>query len=99
MPNHSYNFEGAEDLTTMGSSWFISYLYHDRIDGNHRNWSRVARTLSTRTSAYNRSIQHHRTFLAHILQMNPTYLSRNTIGLTGEEVIKLAREIYSNWSV
>ena len=38
---HSFAFEGGEDLTTMGATWFVSYCYYDKIDPTHKNWKKV----------------------------------------------------------
>lgn len=97
MPNytnthHNYTFEGADDLVNMGSSWFVSYMYSQKIDINHKNWERV-RTHPLRINVYNRSLRHHKTFILAIIDMNPDMLNRNTIGLSGKEVITMANLI------
>ena len=51
---HTFDFEGGDDLTTMGASWFISYLYHIEIDSNHRNWE-VPKTKNGRVSVFLRT--------------------------------------------
>ena len=32
MTSHAFNFEGGEDLTAMGATWFVSYSYYEYID-------------------------------------------------------------------
>lgn len=34
---HCFNFEGGEDLTTMGASWFVSYAYYCNVGSSHQN--------------------------------------------------------------
>ena len=84
---HSFAFEGGEDLTTMGATWFVSYCYYDKIDRTHRNWEKYPE----RVSIYNRTDHYHRFWLERVLEMDSERLSANTIGLTGDEVIKMAK--------
>ena len=84
---HSFDFEGGEDLTTMGATWFVSYCYYDKIDRTHKNWKKYPE----RVSIYNRTDHYHRFWLERILEMDTERLSTNTIGLTGDEVIKMAK--------
>ena len=78
---HSFDFEGGEDLTTMGASWFVSYCYYDKIDRTHRNWEKYPE----RVSIYNRTAHYHRSWLEKVSGMDTERLSTNTIGLTGDE--------------
>ena len=87
---HSFAFEGGEDLTTMGATWFVSYCYYDKIDRTHRNWERVE-THNSRQSVYRKTAHYHRFWLERVLEMDSERLSANTIGLTGDEVIKMAK--------
>ena len=87
---HSFDFEGGEDLTTMGATWFVSYCYYDKIDRTHKNWERVE-THNSRQSVYRRTAHYHRFWLERVLEMDSERLSANTIGLTGDEVIKMAK--------
>ena len=89
---HSFAFEGGEDLTTMGATWFVSYCYYDKIDRTHRNWERVE-THNSRQSVYRRTDHYHRFWLERVLEMDSERLSANTIGLTGDEVIKMAQAL------
>ena len=87
---HSFAFEGGEDLTTMGATWFVSYCYYDKIDPTHKNWKKVE-THNSRQSVYRRTAHYHRFWLERVLEMDSERLSANTIGLTGDEVIKMAK--------
>lgn len=97
---HSFNFEGGDDLTTMGASWFISYLYHLNIDPEHRNWEKP-KTKSSRVSVFVRSkrlstakgVAMHRHYVEQICSMTPALLSTNKIGIRGERVIAMAKEL------
>lgn len=92
MPNHNYSFGGADYLKAMGSSWFISRLYHEVIDSTHMNWSRVP-TCSNRMSSFVSSEPYHHIFVREIMKKSPSRLSTNDIGLPGEKVIEMAKEI------
>ena len=92
MCSHEYKFNGGQYLTRIGSSWLISYMYYLKIDKNHRNWKTVSNPLD-RIKKFNKSTQFHMEWLQEIVNMNPKQLSRNEIGLTGQEVIKMADEL------
>jgi len=89
---HSSTFEGRKILYNMGVSWFVSYCYYDKIDRTHRNWERV-KTHNSRQSVYRRTAHYHRFWLEKVLEMDSERLSANTIGLTGDEVIKMAQAL------
>lgn len=100
-PNrNTFTFEGGEDLTTMGASWFISYLYHTKIDSNHLNWERTQAT-NRRISVFRRTsntftsegIAMHLHYVRKISQMSTRRLSTNRIGLSGEQVTAMAKEL------
>ena len=102
MPNrNTFNFEGGEDLTTMGASWFISYLYYyTQIDTKHLNWERTQAT-NRRISVFRRTsntftsegIAMHLHSVRKISQMSTRRLSTNRIGLSGEQVTAMAKEL------
>ena len=79
---HTFSFEGGEQLTTIGASFFISYLYHQNIDSNHNNWASI-KTQKSRISTINRTESFHKNWLEHIESMNDTNLNKNTLGLNG----------------
>lgn len=97
---HTFDFEGGEDLTTMGASWFISYLYHIEIDRNHRNWEKL-KTHNSRISVFKRTqkecastgVAMHLHYIKQICLMSPKRLATNRIGLSGSSVIKMAKEL------
>lgn len=97
---HSFNFEGGDDLTTMGASWFISYLYYITIDTEHRNWEKP-KTKGSRISVFIRSQRFstekgkpmHRHYVEQICSMSPILLSKNKIGISGEQVLTMAKEL------
>ena len=86
-------------MTSMSASWFVSYLYHIRIDRKHLNWK--IKETPTRHSAVARSerkstlngMPMHRHYIEQICAMSAGNLSKNHIGLTGERVLAMAREL------
>ena len=34
---HVFSFEGGDQLTTIGATFLVSYLYHQHIDSAHNN--------------------------------------------------------------
>lgn len=99
---HPFDFEGGDDLTTMGASWFISYLYHIEIDSNHRNWESL-KTKNGRISVFKRTLNDstsdgvamHLHYVREICEMETGRLATNHIGLSGESVIKIAKLLRS----
>lgn len=92
MDFNCFNFPGGEILTKMGASWFVSYSYYEKIDRKHLNWSKV-KTTGSRLSHYNKGRAYHEEWLLEVLSMNEDALSTNTIGLDGEEIKSMAREL------
>ena len=97
---HTFNFEGGDDLTTMGASWFISYLYHLNLDPEHRNWEvpktkngRVSGFLRTKCLSTAKGVAMHRHYVEQVCLMSPALLSKNKIGIRGERVIAMAEEL------
>jgi len=86
---HVFSFEGGEQLTTIGATFFVSYLYYRHVDSTHSNWASI-KTKNSRISTIDRSEQHHRAWLERIGGMNNTNLSKNTLGLDGAAVKKMA---------
>lgn len=89
MALHQFDFEGGRDLTSMGATSFVSYVYYDHVDRTHDNWKKCAR----RASIYERTRRHHKGWLERILEMNPKNLAKNTIGLTPSQTMEMAREV------
>lgn len=92
MARHVFSFEGGEDLTTMGACWFVSYCYYKNLDSNHKNWDRVS-TASNRMSVYSSTKHYHKYWLSEVLKMSDVNLNKNTLGLSGYEVRKMASEL------
>ena len=92
MARHVFTFEGGEDLTTMGATWFVSYAYHKHIDPGHGNWELVE-TVPSRTSVFDRTGSQHRFWLERILEMDDGRLNTNEIGLRAAETKRMAAEL------
>ena len=99
---HIFSFEGGGDLTTMGASWFISYLYYITIDPEHRNWE-IPKTKNGRISVFVRTqgytttngIPMHRHYVERVCSMSAGLLATNRIGIRGKKVIAMAQELLS----
>lgn len=89
---HTFDFEGGEKLTTIGATFFVSYLYSQSIDSRHSNWERIS-TRRSRISTIKSSERYHCTWLARISSMSDANLSKNTLGLEGTEVKAMARAV------
>lgn len=89
---HAYAFEGGEQLTSIGASFFVSYLYHRHVDSTHRNWNSI-KTQRSRISTTNRSEGYYQAWLSHIGSMSDSNLNKNTLGLDGTTVMKMALAI------
>lgn len=89
MALHQFDFEGGRDLTSMGATWFVSYAYYDHVDRTHDNWKKYTH----QASVYERTHRYHKGWLERILEMNPKNLAKNTIGLTPEQTMEMAREV------
>lgn len=87
--SHRYSFQGADYLNSMGLSWFVSYAYYTYVDKTHRNWEKHPE----RCSIFENSRSFHQIFLEEIRKANPALLERNGIGLTGNHVICMVKEI------
>lgn len=92
MAAHSFNIPGGEILTGIGATWFVSYAYYENIDRSHQNWNRVS-TARSRLGRYKNSKQYHKTWLQHIIAMNPENLNKNTIGLNALQTIAMAKAL------
>lgn len=92
MTTHSFNFEGGEELSKIGATWFVSYAYWDYIDKSHTNWTKV-KTYPSRISTYSKTKQYHIFWLQQVLTMNPNKLISNKIKLYPETTKEMAREI------
>lgn len=86
------NGKYGRGLETMGASWFVSYAYYDYVDRTHLAW-RKANTYTSRTAVYHNAADKRADWLNEVLKMDVDRLSRNTIGLSGYEVKRMAREV------
>ncbi|MBR6043758.1 MAG: hypothetical protein IKP37_14140 [Paludibacteraceae bacterium] len=91
--NHRFNFDGGELLCHISATWFVSYAYYEHCDRTHKNWEK----FKSRVGDYNKWKEFHRGWLEHVVNMNPHKLGTNKIGLTGEEVIEMAKKVLENW--
>ena len=92
MADHFFNFDGGEELTKMGATWFVSYFYYKKIDQSHLNWKDVS-TSTSRISRFNRTVGYHIYWLEQITDMNDSKLNTNTIGLRAGQIKKMARDL------
>ena len=90
MPKSHFKFAGGEQLTRIGASWFVSYMYCKKKDPAHLNWEKVS-NFSMRASKCNKNSTYHKDWLKEIVAMNPKQLQRNKLGLTGNDIISMAK--------
>ncbi len=91
---HAFNFPGGEQLTSIGASFFVSYLYSEHVDSTHCRWKSIeTKSKSSRVRTIIRSEQHHCSWLERVDQMSDANLSKNALGLGGTEVKVMARAI------
>jgi len=86
---HIFSFEGGDKLTTIGATFFVSYLYYQHVDSTHKNWASI-KTQQSRISTISSSKQYHRVWLSHIQNMSNSSLNRNSLGLKGPTIKKMA---------
>jgi hypothetical protein len=90
MGRHTVTFEGGEQLTTVGATFFVSYLYYFHVDPMHRNWDSI-RTKASRISTITNSTKYHGAWLERVGGMSDANLAKNTLRLDGTEVKAMAR--------
>lgn len=81
-------------LRSVGASFFISYLYHNKINHSHTNWEIISKQIP-RINTINNNEEFHKDWINKIINMNPSKLSNNKIGLSGLQVISMAKELKS----
>lgn len=81
------------ELKRMGASWFVSYSYYKKIDPSHRNWEKNDTNDTIRIPTYNRTLLNHKDFLLEILKKSDEMLSRNSLGLDGNDIKIMAQEL------
>ena len=89
---HVFSFEGGDLLTTIGATFFVSYLYHQYIDPTHKNWAKL-KTQKSRISTINRSESYYRNWLNHVGNMSEANLNRNTLDLDALVIKEMALAI------
>ena len=92
---YAFNFDGGEELATIGATWFVSYAYHCYVDKTHMTWERV-KTFETRKSTFYANAEYHQYWLQQVLHMDNDRLSTNKIGVDGIDVKRMAREVLLN---
>ena len=92
MANHDFGFEHGEILGRIGATWYASYAYHRHCDPSHNNFTFVG-TWKSRASNYKGHLELEKYLMEKISEMTPQRLATNTIGLSGEEVLRMAREV------
>ena len=89
---HPFNFDGGEELSHMGATWFVSFAYYTHVTRAHMDWARVKTSVS-RSSIFARTVKYHRFWLNQVLFMENARLNTNSLGISGEETKRMAREI------
>lgn len=97
MAHHNFNFEHGDILSHLGAAWYASYAYYRHCDPRHDNYTRVG-TWKTRASTYKRYLELERYFIEKIAEMSLERLATNTIGLSGEEALRMAGEVLKKLS-
>lgn len=92
MANHDFNFENEKIFGRIGASWYSSFAYNKYCDSSHDNFKRVG-TWRSRASNYKGYLELEKYFMEQIAAMSPERLSTNKIGLSGEEVIRMAKAV------
>lgn len=90
--SHPFNFDGGEELSHMGATWFVSYAYFCYIDRKHFNWTNI-KTVDSRKSIYETTKQYHKFWLSQILLMEESRLNTNKIGISAVEIKKMAKQV------
>ena len=79
-----------ERINTIGASYLVSYLYNQYIDSKHNAYKK-RKTDKTRETRNLKA--HYQEIIKIILTMEESKLANNEIGLTGEDVKGLAKEL------
>ena len=92
---HDFTLDRSNDdekfLRQIGAAWVVSYTWYNKVDKTHLNWRTVS--LEWRISAFNHTQQYHANWLKQIIKMDECKLSKNHIGLSGYEIIAMARKL------
>lgn len=81
-------------LNTIGRTWFVSYAYSVYVDENHRNWEKRPKFAAMARLYFDKLKIEHKNILQDILDNSSVErLGRNSIDLSGEQVLQMVREI------
>ena len=89
---HYFNFDGGDNLSQMGATWFVSYAYYKNIDKNHNAWMNT-KTVQTRINCYNKTQIYHAFWLKKILLMDNKRLNTNSLNIDAETTKTMAMRI------
>ena len=90
MPRSYFKFAGGKQLTHISASWFVSYMYYLTADRTHNNWKNVSDPMK-RASRCNNNSAYHKVWINEIVGMNPNRLGKNQLGLSGTDIISMAK--------
>ena len=90
MPRTYFKFVGGKQLTNIGASWFVSYMYYQKVDKTHSNWKNISNPMD-RVAKCNKHSIYHKVWINEIVGMNPNRLGRNLLGLSGNDIISMAK--------
>ena len=90
MPKSYFKFTGGKQLTGIGASWFVSYMYYLKVDKTHLNWQNVSNPKS-RVAKCIKNSTYHKIWISEIVDMNPNRLGKNHLGLSGADIISMAK--------
>lgn len=82
--SHPFSFSGGEELSSIGATWFVSYMYYLKFDHSHKNWTRV-KTYKKRIAIFNTTTHYHKFWLQEVLKMDDKRLNTNKIGVKAED--------------
>jgi|GEM_PF-1908696 len=88
--NERKYFEAGEKLRAVGASFVVSFLYWKLVDSKHTNW-RLAKTNNPISITNNKD--YWSIWIEAIVFKDPGFLGTNKIGLSGQEIINMAKEL------
>ncbi len=95
--------ENERELRRMGIAWFVLRSYWAYVNPKERRWENT-KTLLVRECAFRRTFnvlarngeKLHKLYLEYIIEnANPALINHNRLGVSADEVRKLAKEILS----
>ena len=96
MAHHAFGFEHGELLSHIGASWYASYAYYRHVDKGHDNYTNGS--TARRIPACLDNLELEKYFIERITEMSAKNLSTNKIGLSGEDVLRMAREVLAKFN-